>query len=149
MRTSDPASELGVYETLDDVPDHHRLSVHSVEYTERDIWAEWIEDTDTTLSKNAKRGIRYWNQTMDDRGDHPALATPDDVAAWADKMQTYSKGTLYNYARPPFQLYRWLLWHTDHPHTYNPLIIAAVNDPVTHDVYDALYNSYSRATQDS
>ena len=80
---------------------------------------------------------------MEGSGRHHALATPEDAegfAAWL--LNQYSTRTSYNYWRLVYQLYEWLRWHTDHPHVYTPVLMAAVEYSATAELWEFRY-SYS------
>lgn len=65
---------------------------------------------------------------MDERGRHHALARPDDVEAWStDLVERFSIDRAYQHWNVIEGFYEWLLWHTDHQHTYNPFHMAVVD----------------------
>lgn len=136
QRPTDPHDMMGVYRTLDDVPDRRRLRQHAAAYENRDVWAEYLTDDAYERVGHehgravARRVGRYWREHMDERGRHPALATPGDVEAWsAALLDEYAERTVYNYWRFVYLFYEWLRWHTDHPHTYTPVLMAVAECP--------------------
>lgn len=131
MKDETPESRLGVYERIEDVPPHHRLSKgRNVEnYRGRDVWAEYMDATD--LSERSARGAAadHWNDLMADRGTHHALAERDDAAAWGVYLrENFAPTTAQDYWATIYRFYNWLLWHTEYPHRYNPLLLAACNN---------------------
>jgi hypothetical protein len=64
---------------------------------------------------------------MAERGRHHALATPADVEAWCSVLvEKKSLATAYNYWVRIKRFYDWLQWHVDHPHVYDPVLMAVV-----------------------
>ncbi|EMA43158.1 hypothetical protein [Halococcus saccharolyticus] len=124
---------MGVYKTLDEVPDRYRFYQHAAAYDGRDVWDEYLEThlwergSSDKFKKDTRLVERRWKAHMDDRGRHHALATPEDVNAWfeslLDQLALWSAYTPYWVRIEDF--YRWLQWHTDHPHTYHPVLMAA------------------------
>lgn len=133
---------MGVYKSLDDVPRHHRLGHYVESYAGRDVWAEFVEaNRDRYASErsreDSRRIERRWKDHMADRGRHHALARPEDVETWIvwllDRMKP---STAYNpYWVRLEALYDWLLWHRDHPHVYNPVLMAAAEGPAAGEVW--------------
>jgi len=140
---SDPESRLGVYKTLSEVPDRYRLNTHSSAYEGRDVWSEYIleefnqdeisEWRDYVLSKAGED----WKDHMSELGRHHALAKPEDIEKWCKRrLETASLRTVYeHYWVQIEQLYSWLAYHDQHPHVYNPALMAAANFPASRDVW--------------
>lgn len=142
QRPTDPRSMMGVYRTLADVPDRRRLRQHATAYEGRDVWSEYLaEDVRERVTGEhgrtmARRVGRYWREHMDERGRHHALATPEDVETWsAALLDEYAERTAYNYWRFVHFFYEYLRWHTDHPHTYTPALMAAAEAPATGEIW--------------
>ncbi|MFA9518126.1 hypothetical protein ACERIT_13050 [Halopenitus sp. H-Gu1] len=141
-KSSNPLRRIGVYKTLDQVPDHSRLYNYAATYESRDVWAEYV---DQELS-GAAETVQYetelvetsWKDHMRQRGRHPALARPDDVELWfaelTDRMQTKRAYNPYWVRLEDF--YTYLLWHTEHPHSYHPPRMAAGKDGATSRVWE-------------
>ena len=129
----DPQARLGVYKRLADVPDRRRLSSFASMYGGRDVWQEFVEKSEAKVGtserfvENIERVERSWKQHMDGCGHHHALATPTDVDMWcADLLDGRAIATVRdNYWLRVERFYRWLLWHTGHPHRYSPALMAA------------------------
>lgn len=136
----EPNERLGVYRTIDDVPTHHRLEKSASVYDGRDVFAEMWAFDGIDPSSHARRGAELWTDYLADLGKHPALAHPDDMAAFAQTiLDRYAESSLYNYGREPWKLYDWLVLHPDHPHTYNPLLMSASVDESTYRLYKIIY----------
>ena len=133
-KSRDAADHLGVYKCLSDVPDHYRLYQYADSYADRDVWGEFCDEYEyergTTAQYKQKIELhrRSWCTFMADQGRHYALATPDDVEAWsAQLIQSKSLGVSNEYWRRIRRFYDWLQWHVDHPHVYQPVVMAAAN----------------------
>lgn len=132
-KSSDPMDRMGVYKRLSDVPDRYRLHHHAAAYDGRDVWAEFLTeymfpryDSDR-FKEDAQRAGRYWKEHMADCGRHHALATPADVEVWMAHLTEHLQlKTAYNsYWVRVERFYWWLQWHTEHPHAYHPVLMAA------------------------
>ncbi|WP_123538189.1 hypothetical protein [Halosimplex salinum] len=135
---------MGIYKRLSAVPDHLRLREHADAYAGRDVWSTFLSeylfqrfDSDR-FKEDARRAGRYWKEHMAERGRHHALATPADVEAWmvalTNRMQLE---TAYNqYWVRVERFYWWLQRHTDHPHAYHPVLMAAASGGVAGDVWE-------------
>lgn len=148
-KSSDPLHRIGVYKTLAQVPDHNRLGNSATAFAGRDVWAEYI---DAELS-GASESVLYeaglvedsWKAHMQERGRHPALATPADVETWAatllDRMQT--KRAYNPYWVRLDELYTYLVWHTEYPHSYHPPRMAAGQDGAARQIWDYKVRDWS------
>ena len=132
-KSLDPKKRLGVYKRLADVPGRYRLHHHSDAYTGKDTWQTFCEEHEYAqgshdgYQEEVDRAGDYWKKHMDGRGRHHALATPDDVEAWCtDLLADKSERRSYDYWLRVNRFYNWLQWHSDHPHRYNPVLMAAV-----------------------
>jgi len=142
--STNPAERLGVYKSLEEVPERYRLSNHTTTYKGRDVWTEFLTthlfekfDSDR-FKEDARRAGRYWKEHMAERERHHALATPADVETWMNGLLTrMNLKTAYNsYWVRLERFYSWLQWHTEHPHVYNPLLMAAVDGEAARKVWD-------------
>jgi hypothetical protein len=134
-KSTDARDRMGVYQHLTDVPDRYRLRQHAAAYADRDVWSEFVAaNTDRYATEQTRnrlnRAARLWKGHMDEHGRHPALAMPEDVETWcADLLDNYAVKHAYNgYWVRVEAFYDWLLWHTEHPHVYQPVLMA-VTDP--------------------
>lgn len=132
--STNPEDRLGIYKRLEEVPDHHRLRQYAEEYVGRDIWAEYVTETDLfgrydsdRYEQATSRAVTGWKAHVEARGRHHALATPEDVDSWCSTLlESRNQTTVYNlYWTRIADLYDWLRWHTKHPHTYDPFLMAA------------------------
>lgn len=137
-----PRDRLGIYKRLEDVPDRYRLQQYTGSYEGRDVWLEFCEEHEYELgdSKSFRRKVDragdHWRTFMTDRRHH-ALATPVDVEAWSVVLlDEFTEGTAYKYWIRVEHFYRWLQWHTEHPHVYHPVLMAVIK----HDAAARVWN---------
>lgn len=153
-KSLDPKERLGVYKTLDEVPGRYRLYHHEDRYEGEDTWQVFCDEFEYSQGSHDKyeeevdRAGDHWKVHMDVRGWHHALATPEDVEAWCeDLLADKSERRAYDYWLRVNRFYEWLRWHTEHPHRYNPVLMAAVEGDATRRVweYKARQNREQRA----
>jgi len=123
-----PQDRLGVFKQLSDVPDGRRFYQYTNSYEGRDTWAEYRATVELSerMSEEWERFARRWKAHMAEQGRHHALATPDDVEAWSEELLSrFSRDRAYQHWNVIEGFYDWLMWHTDHRHTYNPFHMAA------------------------
>lgn len=132
--SADPKRRLGVYKRLAEVPPEYRLHQFEPEYADRDLWDEFhqqeYEDyTSDYFADKSERAGRRWKAHMSDRGRHHAFARPDDVETWLESLlESASVNTVYqNYWSRLAAFYHWLVWSTEFPHRYDPVLMAAVD----------------------
>lgn len=130
------SDRMGVYEELDKVPDQYRLYHHADAYAGRDTWQafceaeEYAQGNDEHVQEVDRVGDR-WKAFMAERGRHHALATPADVDAWCDALRDrFSQRRAFEHWIRVNRFYDWLQWHAEHPHRYNPAMMAAANGEV-------------------
>ena len=124
---------MGIYKRLADVPDRYRLHHHAAAYKGRDVWCEFCEEHEYTQGSHERyeeevdRVGSHWQAFMEMRKRHHALATPDDVDQWcSDLLSEKSLRRTYDHYLRIHRFYDWLQWHTEYPHIYNPVLMAAV-----------------------
>lgn len=142
--STNPVDRLGFYKCLSDVPDRHRLSHYADRYAGEDTWQWWSEThlfpvarSEGTRKYSSLTG-RRWRAFVEDHGraPHHALATPTDVdefCGWLiEEVGTNHRTAYDHYLRFLERFFDDLLWHTEHPHVYNPALMAAADaDPAT------------------
>ena len=149
--STDPADRVGVYKRLEDVPDRYRLQNHQTAYESRDVWEDFFEekteafDTKSTRNRYEKAG-RYLKNFLSDTGCHHALLTPDYVEDFLIALRDGNVGrhshtrniqTVYfEYFQPVEAFYTWLEWHTEYPHVYHPVRMAAIEGGYTREVWN-------------
>ena len=143
-KSKNPEKRMGVYKRLDDVPDHHRLQQYSSTYEGYDMWKEFLSEClferydSERFKEDARRAGERWKAHVEARGRHHALATPEDVETWCQKLLDRLKiKTAYNsYWIRIERFYTWLQWHREHPHTYQPVLMAAANGGAAGEIWD-------------
>jgi len=133
---------MGVYKRLEQVPDEFRLRRYCDRYRENDVWQAFERakrdafDSESFRDTFRKAG-RTWKEHMERRGRHHALGTPRDVETWcATLTQDRTLETVYKeYWVRLEAFYSWLQWHTDHPHVYQPVLMAAANHEISRAVW--------------
>jgi hypothetical protein len=133
---------LGVYKRLNDVPDRNRLEHYEDAYAGRDVWQEFCDEVEYAEGDHARyeeevdRVGDHWREFMQSRNQHHALATPGDVEAWSQELlEDKSLRRSHDYWLRVKRLYNWLQWHTDHPHRYNPVLMAAVENGAAGEIW--------------
>lgn len=144
-KPDDPRERMGVYKALSEVPDRYQIVGYTAEFDGRDVWETWqakrLADHDSDrFRESITRTGRRWKRHMEDRGRHHALADPEHVEAfftWILNEKGWKPQTAY---QPHFvhisEFYEWMLWHTEYPHRYNPVLMAAVEGEATGTAWD-------------
>lgn len=137
MKTKEPESRLGVFKSHGEIPERWRIDLRGG-YESRDVWAEYEEAEELNPDNSNRSAAKSrWNRITEENGEHHALATPETVEEWATELTELSFHSIQNQFRIIFRFYRWLRWHSDHPHTYNPILLAAANYPNTRQAWTA------------
>lgn len=127
-RPYSPHDRLGVFKHLSDVPTRRRFYQYAQGYEGLNTWEEYRATVDLSdhMSEEWARFSRRWKAHMNSQERHHALATPDDVEAWSETLlERFSIDRAYQHWNVIEGFYDWLMWHTEHPHTYNPFHMAA------------------------
>ena len=143
-KATNPAKRIGVYKRLGDVPNEHRLERYADTYEDVDVWKEYLNTylferySSERFQQDARLAGRRWRAHMADRGRHHALATPEDVEEWCDRLiSTLTLKTAYNtYWVKLERFYTWLQYHTGHPHCYHPVLMAAAAYPAAGEIWN-------------
>jgi hypothetical protein len=129
-RNGDPYTLLGVYKTEADVPSEYRLPGHP-SATSFDAEESWWQHTDyMELADSTKKAYlacwNKWEPFTEDRGRNPAFPTVEDVEQFlTEEASEIGANTLYNARfKPLYRWFKWLMWHGDAIHRYNPVVMA-------------------------
>lgn len=127
----------GVFNSYSEIPARYRLQTYTQHYQGENTLRRYLEEVyfpkhtpvSEWMQKNAGRVRRSWVDHMEQRGRHHALATPEDVDSWFEELlEQCSAETCYKtYFRRIFNFYQYLEHSYRHPHTYNPVLLAAIN----------------------
>ena len=151
-KATDPTKRLGVYKRFNDVPPEHRLESYHKQYEDQDIWGKFLievlfpKHNSYRTQQQARLAGRRWRTVMSDQGRHHALARPVDVELWCTRLlEEVNLQTAYKtYWSKLERFYNWLLWHTDHPHRYNPMLMAAAEHESASEVWQTKMEDRSR-----
>lgn len=137
-----PQHRMGVYKSLDDVPERYRLTNYETEYQNKNPWERYLEEyispprNSERKQEQADRSFKKWSDHMQARDVHYALASPDDVEAWAYALTgEYSLRYSVTNWEQIRRFYSWMLWHTDYPHRYNPFLMAATREGAASEIW--------------
>lgn len=144
--SANPNDRMGVFKTLESVPDRYRLSNHAAAFDGRDVWQEYVTESvyeewpDATdfFYESVDRAGRRWKEHMAGRSRHHALATPQDVIVWCEQLHAdLSLNTIYNqYWLRIEGFYSWLQTHADYPHVYHPVLMAVPQSEIVRKVWN-------------
>ncbi|QIB76468.1 hypothetical protein G3I44_10960 [Halogeometricum borinquense] len=141
---------LGIYKTVDDVPDRYRLQNYESEFRGVDTWGQYLETRDDLAESTKKNswypcGDRFKKFMQEEAGRHHALPHPDDVESYlmhikdggySIKVTERSVNTVYYQHLSPLKtFFNWLVHHVDYPHIYNPVLLAAHAGGITREVW--------------
>ncbi|KPN31930.1 hypothetical protein SY89_02687 [Halolamina pelagica] len=130
----DAKAFLGIWKRLKDVPLPYRLSNFERKVDAEEAWeafeiAELSDISTSTRKYRYGKAKREWWSYCEQNDVHPALATPDSIedhiAAQKAGMSTYKSVHDIRF-RPLYLWYRWMAFHTDYDHTYNPTLMAVL-----------------------
>lgn len=132
QKSPDPNDRMGAFKRLSEVPDTDILAEYTRRYDGVDVWAA-NRDAQTNAFESThyeqtfEKTERTWKSHMTDRDRHHALAIPEEVETWCRTLaETPTYMTVYKqYWVRLEEFYSWLQWHTDHPHAYHPVLMAA------------------------
>lgn len=139
----DALAFLGVFKTVDDVPARYYLPNFRSDVDAEEAWdafdtAELAGLTYETRRYKHGKAFREWRAYCEPRDIHPALPDPGDIESHLteqredmDKLQT----VYTNRFRPLFLWFRWMTFHTDYPHRYNPVVMAVLLGETAYDIW--------------
>lgn len=131
---ADARAHLGVYKTLDQVPPRHHLENYETEFEGQCVWAKFFEKFGGGWSYNTRqyqygKVARDWTAFCEERGRHPALATPRMVEDYLSREESEmsTRKSLHDLRfRPLYRLYKWMLYSSEYPHRYSPVVMAVL-----------------------
>ncbi len=141
---------LGVYKSIDEIPDRYRLRNYESEFAGEDTWSEYLATRDDLAESTKKNawypcGDRFKKYMQTEVGRHHALPLPKDIEGFLNHIKNggYSikvtersfNDTYYTYLSPLKTFFNWLVHHVDYPHVYNPVLMAAHAGGVTREVW--------------
>jgi len=135
-----PEEFSGAYKSYSEIPTRYRLETYTEQYLDEDTWDCYcreilFQEYDSKhIRDSARKASQSWLSHMDDRDRHHALATPADADTWSQRLLNgdRKRRTCYEqYFVRIYQFYDYLKNSYQHPHLYNPLLIAAINYETT------------------
>jgi len=155
----DPKARMGVFKSIDDVPDRYRLSNYAEEFRGNDTWSWYlmlrfdgtVNQAQGQLGKcragELERCGRYFKAFMHrERDRNHALATPGDIEAFLSEIkdgyknptkQPRTTSTVYDtYFAPVNRFYDWLQSWVDFPHRHQPVLMACANGGIARECWD-------------
>lgn len=126
-----PFTLLGVYKTETEIPEDHLLpNLASKNRNAESLWwdhANWMELTEST-KRHYTTAWNAWSNFCLDRGRHPAFPYVDDIEMFLSTKTDRSPNHQYNsYFRPLYRWFKYLMWHAETCHRYNPVVLAVCN----------------------
>lgn len=130
-----PEQFAGPFQKYSKIPARYRLETYQGQYQGQDTWDHYrdnvlLEEYNSQhMEKVAKKAGRSWLSHMEEQGCHHALATPEVADAWCHHLLSGDRcrRTCYEqYFIRIYQFYDYLKEHHQHPHLYNPLLLAAI-----------------------
>jgi len=130
-----PEQFAGVFQQYGEIPQRYHLETYAGQYQDQDTWTSYCDDVlfEEHDSKHMRQAARKaggsWLTHMEKQGRHHALATPQHADAWCQKLLDGDRvrRTCYEqYFVRIYQFYDYLKQNHQHPHLYNPLLLAAI-----------------------
>lgn len=126
-----PFTLLGMYKTEADIPEEYLLPNQALRTCDaEDLWwehADWMELADTTR-RHYTTAWNAWSEFCKKRGRHSAFPYVDDVETFLATKIDRSPNHQYNsYFKPLYRWFKYLMWHAETAHRYNPVVLAVCN----------------------
>lgn len=126
-----PYSLLSVYRKEVDVPEEYLLPNRAASIYDADkLWrehADWMKLGDGTR-RHYTTAWNAWSEYCGEKGRHPAFPYVDDVESFLGTKTDCSPNHQYSsYFMPLYRWFKYLMWHAETPHRYNPVVLAVCN----------------------
>ena len=139
----DALAFLGVYKRVEDVSERYRFENFKNDVVAEEVWdafdaAELEGMSYSTRKYKYEKAYREWCDYCEDRGVHPVFADPQDVEGHiAEQVEVVSSLETVHIARfrPLYLWYRWMQFHADYDHRYNPCVMAVLLEGAVYDVW--------------
>ncbi|NGM70263.1 hypothetical protein G6M89_14800 [Natronolimnobius sp. AArcel1] len=133
-----------VYDSLSEIPDDKRLDTFEMEFRGRDVVNEYLSykygdgDYHEKFVNQVDRAFQTWKEVCKQNDCHPALAAPHVINEWCISLVKNAKRTTVkdNYLSHINRFYRYMKWHIDYPHCYNPVQFAVRDYEVAKSVWN-------------
>ncbi len=143
IRGTSPEEYAGAFQHFEEIPYRYRLETYESQYQGQNTWEEYAKnvvltehDTDV-MQQRLRLAGDSWHDHMDARGRHQAVATIEDIESWCkDLIADRARRTVYGYYfLRVYNFYDHLKYSTDHPHLYNPVLLAATRYPASRKIW--------------
>lgn len=136
----DAKAWLGVWKTIEDVPERYRLERYQDVLDPEELWDEFCTEhgedwSEATRKYQYGKGWREWTAYCEELDIHPLAPTPQAVEDHLQQQreESASDGTLHQTRfRPINRLFEHLRYHTDVPVRYNPFVMAVLLNGAAH-----------------
>lgn len=140
----DALAFLGIYKAVEDVPARYYLPNFASEMDGDEEWERFDAEELEGMSYHSRMYVygtayRRWRDYCKENGVHPALADPQDIEGHlAEQMETdlKLKSVHDSRFRPLYRWYRWMTFHTEYPHRYNPVVMAVLLGGATYTIWE-------------
>lgn len=130
----DARAWLGIWKSIEDVPDRQRLQQYADVVDADKAWDEFCEEygqdwTETTRKYQYGKAWREWTSYCEQHAIHRLCPEPSDVEGHLveQRSEAASDSTLHQTRfRPLCRLFEYLRYSTEYPHKYNPAIMAVL-----------------------
>lgn len=135
VNQSKPSHYAGAIQHYDNIPQRYQLATYAGHYRDDETWSRYVEEVlleeyDSDRMRQAARlAGTSWNEHMEERGRHHALASPEDVDTWCVALlEDRAPKTCYEYYfLRIYDFYEYLKSDFQHPHLYNPVLLASID----------------------
>lgn len=119
------------YSSFEEIPDSKKLHNYEQQFQQKNIWTNYIseqyilEDLSEGTMEDLERTDKRWKDACGSECHH-ACASPRIINEWSTHLiEEMSRASAkQNYISRINRFYRFLMWHVDYPHTYNPVQFA-------------------------
>ena len=134
IRGKTPEEYAGALQHVEEIPHRYRLETYGPQYQDENVWEQYVQDIalEEHDSERMRRTWRLagesWLTYMEGCERHHALARPSDTNRWCENLlDDKARRTAYDYYfLRVYEFYNHLKFSSQHPHLYNPLLLAAV-----------------------
>lgn len=138
-----PEEYAGAMQHFDEIPERYRLETYTGQYRGDNTWERYVDEVlleekdSDRIRQTARLGGNSWLEHMADRPRHHALASPEDVNEWCEMhLGERTRKTIYEYYFVRvYDFYEHLKHSNQHPHLYNPFLLAAIEFEATRSVW--------------
>ena len=139
----DALAFLGVFKQVEEVSERYRFENFKDDVDAEEVWeafdaAELEGVSYSTRKYKYEKAWREWRDYCEEHRVHPAFADPQDIENHISEQAEVvpSLGTVYMARfRPLYLWYRWMQWHPDYDHRYNPCVMAVLLEGAVYDVW--------------